>query len=112
MHILGILILFLFWLLILWLGSIALEATGLERSKARFQALSALTGTGFTTSQAELIVEHPKRRQITTYLMLLGNTVIIAFIILEGAEKWRGRIEAGYRVAFKFRNLFCLSKTQ
>ena len=31
------------WLLILWIGSIAFESTGLSRSKARFQALSALT---------------------------------------------------------------------
>ncbi len=70
------------YLLVLWFGSIALEATGMERSRSRFQALSALTGTGFTTSQAELIVEHAKRRQIVTYLILLGNTGIVAFIIL------------------------------
>jgi hypothetical protein len=70
------------WLLILWIGSIALEATGLERSRSRFQALSALTGTGFTTSQAELIVEHPKRRRITSYLIFLGNTGIVAFILI------------------------------
>ena len=29
------------WLMLLWLGSVALEATGMERSKAHFQALSA-----------------------------------------------------------------------
>jgi len=33
------------WTLSLWLGSIALESTGMERTKARFQALSALTGS-------------------------------------------------------------------
>ena len=35
-----------------WLGSAALEASGMDRKKARFQALSALTGTGFTTGEA------------------------------------------------------------
>ena len=82
MQVLIALLFLVVWLLILWIGSIALEATGLDRSKSRFQALSALTGTGFTTSQAEMIVEHPKRRRITTYLILIGNTGIAAFLIL------------------------------
>jgi hypothetical protein len=82
MQILVALLFLVIWLMILWIGSIALEATGLDRSKSRFQALSALTGTGFTTSQAEMIVEHPKRRRITTYLIFIGNTGIAAFLIL------------------------------
>lgn len=82
MQVIVMLVFLAVWLLILWIGSIALEAAGMERGKARFQALSALTGTGFTTSQAELIVEHPKRRQIITYLIFFGNTGIVAFIIL------------------------------
>jgi len=82
MQIIVMLVFLAVWLLILWIGSIALETTGLERAKARFQALSALTGTGFTTSEAESIVEHPKRRKIATYLIFIGNAGIIAFIIL------------------------------
>lgn len=82
MQILVMLVFLAVWLLILWLGSVALEATGLERNKARFQALSALTGTGFTTTEAESIVEHPRRRKIATYLIFIGNAGIIAFIIL------------------------------
>ncbi|HEX75542.1 MAG TPA: hypothetical protein G4O12_03045 [Dehalococcoidia bacterium] len=82
MQILVMLLFLAVWLSILWLGSIALEATGMERTKARFQALSALTGTGFTTREAESIVNHPKRRQIATYLIFIGNAGIIAFIIL------------------------------
>ena len=70
------------WLLVLWFGSIAFEATGLERRKARFQALSALTGTGFTTTEAESVVNHPRRRSIATWLIVLGNAGIIAFLIL------------------------------
>jgi hypothetical protein len=82
MQILVMLLFLSIWLLVLWTGSISLEATGLERSKSRFQALSALTGTGFTTSQSEMIVEHPVRRRIITYLIFIGNTGIAAFIIL------------------------------
>ena len=51
------------WLLMLWLGGISLQATGMERSKAHFQALSALSGTGFTTRDAESVVNH----SLTTY---------------------------------------------
>lgn len=82
MNIFGMVIFLAVWLLILWIGSIALEATGLDRSRSRFQALSALSGTGFTTSQAESIVEHPKRRSIVSYLIFIGNTGIIALILL------------------------------
>jgi hypothetical protein len=69
------------WLLSLWLGSIALEATGMERTKARFQALSALTGSGFTTRETESVVNHPKRRRIVSWLMFLGNAGVIVFIV-------------------------------
>jgi len=82
MQVVGMLIFLVVWLIILWLGSIALETTGMERAKARFQALSALTGTGFTTREAESIVNHPKRRRITTWLIFIGNAGIIALIIL------------------------------
>lgn len=79
----GVMFIFLaLWLLIWWLGSIAFEKTGMERSKARFQALSAFSGTGFTTQEAESVVNHPQRRKIAGYLIFLGNAGIIAFLIL------------------------------
>ncbi len=82
MQITGMLIFLFVWLLILWVGSMALEATGLERRKARFQALSALTGTGFTTREAESIVNHPRRRRIASWLIFLGSVGIVAFIMV------------------------------
>ena len=79
----GVMLVFLgLWLLLWWLGSIALEATGMERGKARFQALSAFSGTGFTTQEAESIVDHPQRRRIAISLIFLGNAGIVAFLIL------------------------------
>jgi hypothetical protein len=79
----GLMFIFLgLWLLLWWVGSIALEATGMERSKARFQALSAFSGTGFTTQEAESIVNHPQRRRIAICLIFLGNAGIVAFLIL------------------------------
>jgi uncharacterized membrane protein YcjF (UPF0283 family) len=70
------------WLLVLWIGSIALETTGMVRSKARFQALSCLTGTGFTTREAESVVNHPQRRRIATWLIFIGNAGIISGLIV------------------------------
>ncbi len=70
------------WLAIFWIASVALESTGMERTKARFQVLSAITGTGFTTSEAEAIVNHPKRRRIATWLIFIGNTGVIGLIII------------------------------
>jgi uncharacterized protein with PhoU and TrkA domain len=71
--------------LIVRIGAIALEMTGMERAKARFQALSAFTGTGFTTREAEAVINHPRRRKVVTYLMILGNagivTVIATFVV-------------------------------
>ena len=82
MQILVLLVFLIAWLFTFWLGAIALEITGMERSKARFQSLSALSGTGFTTSEAESIVNHPRRRRIATWLIFIGNTGIIAFILI------------------------------
>lgn len=66
--------------LIVRIGSIALEMTGMEKTRARFQALSAFSGTGFTTSEAESVVNHPRRRKIVSYLMILGNAGIVSVI--------------------------------
>jgi len=70
------------WMFILWFGSIALEATGMERRKARFQALSALTSTGFSTREAEDVVNHPRRRLIAGWMMFLGSVGIVLFLLI------------------------------
>ena len=69
------------YLLVLWLGAIAFEMSGLERRKARFQALSAMTGTGFTTSEAESVVNHPARRRIAAWLIFIGNAGVVGVIV-------------------------------
>jgi hypothetical protein len=68
-------------LLIVWAGGIALAMTGMDEKKARFQALSAFTRTGFTTKEAELVTRNPRRRTIVTWLMILGNAGIITVIV-------------------------------
>lgn len=53
-------------------GGAAYEVTGLDRETAHFQALSAFTGTGFTTRMSERVVNTPARRRITIVLIILG----------------------------------------
>lgn len=61
-------------------GAVALEATGMARDSAQFQARSALLGVGFTTSEAEDITGHPTRRKIVLWLMTFGNAGIVTAI--------------------------------
>jgi hypothetical protein len=66
--------------LIIKVGSTALRMTGIDKETARFQSLSAFTGTGFTTTEAENIVNHPTRRRIVKAMMLLGNIGIVSVV--------------------------------
>ena len=61
-------------------ATVALIQTGLSRETARFQARSALTGTGFTTSESESIVTHPVRRRLVRSLMLIGSAGVVTVI--------------------------------
>jgi K+/H+ antiporter YhaU regulatory subunit KhtT len=66
-------------------SAVMLKMTGLDERTARFQALSAFTGTGFTTRDSELITANEIRRRIISVLMILGNagfiSVITTFVI-------------------------------
>ncbi len=81
-------------------ATIALAATGMSRESARFQARSALTGSGFTTSESESVVRHPVRRRIVMMLMLLGSagiaavigSIVLAFVQPDDGGNWWVRI--------------------
>lgn len=65
---------------IVQLGAAALRQTGLPNLTARFQALSAFTGTGFTTSESEAVVNHRTRRRIVSVLMIVGNVGLVSIL--------------------------------
>lgn len=67
-------------LLILRIGTIALVLTGLSEDIASFQALSAYTGTGFTTRETEKVVHNAARRRVMRDLMILGNMGVVSTI--------------------------------
>ena len=61
-------------------GGVALRMTGLDGRRATFQAVSAFTGTGFTTKEAESVVEDDRRRRIVMVLMVLGNAGLVSVL--------------------------------
>lgn len=65
-------------LLITRVATVLLTATGMSAQAARFQARSAFTGAGFTTSESEDVMIHPLRRRVVMLLMLLGHIGIVA----------------------------------
>ena len=67
-------------ILVTRIAAVALRHTGLARQTARFQARSAFSGAGFTTSESEKVVNHPVRRRIVLTLMLLGNAGIVTAV--------------------------------
>lgn len=80
------LVIFLILFILIWLLieilAIVMKLTGLELSKARFQLISILTHTGFTTRESELIVQHPTRRKVASALMIVSYVAQITLITL------------------------------
>ena len=60
--------------------SVAFKLTGLATNKIKFQVASLFTGTGFTTSESELIVNNEKRRKIATACMYTGHVFSVAIM--------------------------------
>ncbi|WP_193214366.1 TrkA C-terminal domain-containing protein [Luteolibacter marinus] len=81
-------------LLLVQLGANALVLTGMSRSAAVFQAASAFFGVGFTTREAEMVVDHPVRRRIILHLIIAGNigltsalaTLVVTLVQTRDAE--------------------------
>lgn len=76
-------------LVIVRVGSTALMMTGLSWDTASFQSYSAFFGVGFTTKEAELVVDHPIRRRIIRDLILAGNvglTSVLATVVVTFAQ--------------------------
>lgn len=82
--------------LIVRAGGVALMMTGMDWERARFQSLSAFTGTGFTTREAEIVLKHPTRRKIVSWLMILGNAGIVTVIVTATSSLVSSR---GYQIS-------------
>ena len=88
MNIFLALLLFSFTILLYWviteLFTFFFRLTGLPDEKARFQVISLLTGTGFTTRESEMILSSRRPRRLARITMLFGyvfNVTIVSVFI-------------------------------
>ena len=75
-----LLVILTFSVVVTRIAAVALRLTGMPADVARFQARSAFTGAGFTTSESEAVVNHPIRRRLIALLMVLGNVGLISVL--------------------------------
>jgi hypothetical protein len=95
-----VILILIFSILITRVAAIALTHTGLSRESSKFQARSAFTGVGFTTSESEKVVNHPVRRRILLLLMILGNAGIVTGIasLIIGFTGIEERVDAWIKI--------------
>ena len=80
MHLFLFIATILFSVVVVRIGAVAFELTGIDWSTAWFQAVSCFTSTGFTTRESELIMGNPHRRKIAAVLMIIGNAGFVTLI--------------------------------
>ncbi|MFA7677477.1 MAG: hypothetical protein WCY34_04840 [Candidatus Omnitrophota bacterium] len=73
-------IIVLIFFFIVRVATIILKLTGMDERTAWFQSISAFTGTGFTTKEAETILEDRIRRKTIVILMVLGKVGVVSVI--------------------------------
>ena len=89
------LLLFFFFFFLYWviteLFTFIFRLTGLPVEKARFQVISLLTGTGFTTRESEIILSSRLRRRLARITMLfvyVFNVLIFIFMRVPKIHAW------------------------
>ncbi|MGL5347020.1 MAG: TrkA C-terminal domain-containing protein [Peptostreptococcaceae bacterium] len=70
------------FLIIIDIFAVMFRLTGMSIEKARFQVISLLTSTGYTTKESESIAQHPTRRKLASALMVISYVSTLTFISL------------------------------
>ncbi len=84
--VIGVFVVLLAWrFAVLWAAAVY-EAVGLSPPSARFEAQSALTGAGYTTSQSDQVVQHPDARHVASTLMVAGYAGPATILALLGSS--------------------------
>ncbi|MBC7765102.1 MAG: TrkA C-terminal domain-containing protein [Hyphomonadaceae bacterium] len=56
--------------------------TGMSHTRSRFQVISLLTNSGFTTNESEVVVSSRKRRKLAIVTMIFGHIFNVAIVSL------------------------------
>jgi hypothetical protein len=112
-------VLFTVVLLLIWIiveiVSIMFKTTGMDLYKARFQTISILTHTGYTTRESELVTQHPSRRKIASGLMVisyLSQMLLISFFINILMQDTNRMVSIGLVLLVLLVFLFLLTRTK
>lgn len=73
-------LLVIFYILISDIITVFFRLTGLTAEKARFQVISLLTNSGFTTQESEAVVSSKTRRRLALGTMLFGYTFTVTIL--------------------------------
>lgn len=92
MIIFGVIFIIAFFLIV-EIFTILFQLTGLSKEKSKFQVISILTGTGFTTKESELITTSKIRRRIAQAIMIFGylSTAVIVTIMFSVVSRIQER---------------------
>ncbi len=100
MSILLFLLILIISIIVVRIGGVAFELTGLDGTLAKFQALSCFTGTGFTTKEAELITGNIERRKIASILMIVGYAGFVSLVATVVNSLSPGQVIPGFTLPF------------
>ena len=68
------------YILIIDVFTILFRMSGMTEEKAKFQVISLLTNSGYTTKESELVVDKLVRRRLARTIMLFGYIFSVTFI--------------------------------
>ncbi|MDK2905974.1 MAG: hypothetical protein PWR12_2052, partial [Eubacteriaceae bacterium] len=75
-------ILIIAYLVIVEIFTVLFRLTGLREDKARFQAISLMTNSGYTSKESELIMNSSIRKNLATLMMLFGYIFAVSGVSL------------------------------
>ena len=73
-------LLIIFYILIADIITIFFRLTGMTEERARFQVISLLTNSGFTTQESEAVVTSKIRRRLARATMLFGYAFTVTIL--------------------------------
>ncbi len=74
------LLLIIFYIIVSHIITVFFRLTGMTEEKARFQVVSLLTNSGFTTRESETIVQSKVRRRLALATMLFGYAFTVTIL--------------------------------
>lgn len=72
--------LILFYVIIADVFTVLFRMTGLTEEKARFQVVSLLTNSGYTTRESELVASSKQRRRLARFIMIFGYAFTVTIV--------------------------------